>query len=141
MGNITIEMVLADVSPPIHRQSIYVWCKANPEWHTRVVEAKRLGIDRMAVECLAIAENTPQPDQHGLTAEELRAHRFTVKRANLMIRTRIDLIKCWDKERYGDYRTIAGDPDKPLNFKDLTDEEVNKRFDELMKKRGISGDA
>ena len=92
----------------VHRSTILAW-KAEDEAFARAYEyARALGWDRIAVECLEIADDTSDDlviDAHGVPRPNVEA----VRQAKLRIDTRLRLLAKWDSGRYGKGRTVSID--------------------------------
>lgn len=104
--------------------TIYGWKAKDEEFARRLTEARDLGEDAIAQECLAIAD-TPMigkrvkdgPGGTETTREDMLGHR------KLQIWTRLQLLAKWNPTKYGDRTTLAGDRDNPLIPRQLSDEE------------------
>jgi hypothetical protein len=104
--------------------TIYRWKEQDEEFAKRLAEARDLGEDAIAQECLAIAD-TPMfgkrvkegRDGTEITREDMLGHR------KLQIWTRLQLLAKWNPTKYGDRTTLVGDKDNPLVPRQLSDEE------------------
>jgi hypothetical protein len=85
------------------RATVHSWCDTDAEFGARFAQARELGFDWIAAECLEIA-NTPidgirtktGKDGEEVTREDMLGHR------KLQIETRLKLLAKWCPKRYGD---------------------------------------
>lgn len=91
-------------------RTIYDWLRKDPDFHTRFEDARQVGFDALAEECLAIADELPG-DRQG-------DPQF-VQRQRLRIDARLKLLARWCPRRYGNKITLGGDPDgAPIRLTD-----------------------
>lgn len=128
------------------------WKANHEDFALKFQDARTDGFDAIAADCLHIAD-TPLPG----VAEELeevevvdpakpddpptrelrvvkRKREDMLGHRRLQIDTRLKLLAKWDRARYGDHVTLAGDPDAPLSG--LSDAELDARIAEKMAKLG-----
>lgn len=84
------------------------WRDRDPDFASRVARAKDCGFDRLADECLEIADNTQagqivteDKDGRKVVTEDMLGHR------KLRIETRLKLLACWDPRRYGNKADVT----------------------------------
>ena len=80
-----------------------------------IARAREIGYDKMAEECLELADTpkwgTKQVETEGgiiVTREDMLGHR------KLQIETRLKLLAKWNPKKYGERLTHAGDADNPV---------------------------
>lgn len=101
-----------------HWTNMYEWMAQDPELSLRIARARDAGYDKMAEECLELAD-TPKwgtkqvesEDGITVTREDMLGHR------KLQIETRLKLLAKWNPKKYGDRLTHAGDADNPVEMK------------------------
>lgn len=92
------------------------WQEKDEKFSHAIARARIDGFDRLAAECLQIA-NTPLI---GEEFEETDDGKTKVKRGDMLghrklqIETRLKLLAKWDPKRYGDRLELAGDEKNPL---------------------------
>lgn len=100
-----------------HWTNMYEWMAQDPELSVRIARAREAGYDKMAEECLELAD-TPKfgtkqiesEDGITVTREDMLGHR------KLQIETRLKLLAKWNPKKYGERLTHAGDADNPLQM-------------------------
>lgn len=129
-----LAVILRDLG--LGTRTVNSWREADPAIAAQFDEARDLGFDAIAHECLVIA-NTPQlgvieklepmktPDgQLQLVVTERRQEDMLGHR-KLQIETRLKLLAKWDPRRYGERVTLAGDKEAPLEHRHtLSDSEL-----------------
>lgn len=106
------------------------WRKAHSELDQAYKEAKEVGFDNLAQQCLQIAED--KGNDFIQTEKGAVFNAEHVQRSKLKIETRLKLLAKWFPERYGDKITHANDPAAPFGRE--TDEELQARFNKLAEK-------
>ena len=91
-------------------RAIYRWLDKDEEFSSRVAQARDLGEDVIAQECLAIADDESK-DVYG---ELELPNNVAVNRAKLRIETRLKLLAKWNPKKYGDKIMHQGDESQPL---------------------------
>ena len=102
-------------------------------------EARDLGFDAIAAECMMIAD-TPQlgvieklePGKDGELVVVERRNEDMLGHRKLRVETRLKLLAKWDPKRYGDRMTLAGDADNPVMG--MTEAQVDARLAVLQAK-------
>ena len=103
------------------------WMDANPEVSAAIAGAREAGFDRIALDALAIADNTEQDtiltDKGGETPNS-----EWISRSKLRVETRLKLLAKWDPKRYGERmaQEISGPNGGPVTVApalQLTDEQ------------------
>lgn len=93
------------------------WCRSDQRLAIAYAGAREDGEDRIAAECLAIAD-TPvsgvkeRVDENGNVVETVREDMLGHRK--LQIETRLKLLAKWNPKRWGDKALIGSDPDNPL---------------------------
>ena len=98
---------MAQICRDLHmpdRTTIFDWAKADPEITQRIAHARELGFDRIAEDCLQIADDATSDYKATPTGKVLDAEH--VQRSKLRIETRLKLLAKWDPKRYGDRQVI-----------------------------------
>jgi hypothetical protein len=98
----TLSAICREANMPA-RATVHLWCDTHAEFGARFAQARELGFDWIAAECLEIA-NTPidgirtktGKDGVEITREDMLGHR------KLQIETRLKLLAKWCPKRYGD---------------------------------------
>ena len=93
------------------------WQAKDEELSRAVARAREAGFDAIALDALAIADNT------GLEAHDSIETPFGaipnkewVMRSKLRVDTRLKLLACWDPKRYGAKVELASDPERPVTI-------------------------
>jgi hypothetical protein len=101
-----------------HWTAIYEWMARDQDLSLRIARAREAGYDKMAEECLEIANmpmfgevKTIDGDKLIVRREDMLGHR------KLQIETRLKLLAKWNPKKYGDRVTMAGDAENPLEVK------------------------
>jgi len=99
-------------------RTVYDWMARDDALSTAIAHARDIGYDKMAEECLQIAD-TPvegrkivETDDGKVmyTREDMLGHR------KLQIETRLKLLAKFNPKKYGDRAILAGDADNPLQI-------------------------
>jgi hypothetical protein len=98
-------------------RTVYDWMRRDEALSTAIAHARDIGYDKMAEECLQIAD-TPMWGQKQVmtdqgtatTTEDMLGHR------KLQIETRLKLLAKFNPKKYGDRAILAGDADNPLQI-------------------------
>ena len=110
-------------------------------------EARDLGFDAIAAECMTIADTTQlgviekselitDKDGYARMVVTERRNEDMLRHRKLQIETRLKLLAKWDPRRYGDALKLSGDPGAPLAG--MTDAQVDERLAVLLAKREAS---
>lgn len=98
------------------RSTVYDWSDADAAFSRRIARAREDGFDEIAIECLAIADETSN-DSKVVGSEAGPGHLVPntewISRSKLRVETRLKLLAKWDPKRYGDKLAIGGDADAP----------------------------
>ncbi|NDF51355.1 MAG: terminase [Betaproteobacteria bacterium] len=112
-----LRQICRDAHMP-HWTNIYEWMARDQDLSVRIARAREAGYDKMAEECLEIADTpnfgekrTEHEDGVSVTTEDMLGHR------KLQIETRLKLLAKWNPKKYGDRVTMAGDAENPLQVK------------------------
>ena len=109
-----------------HRQRVYEWIEADPEFAKAMDRARDLGADAIAEEALRIADTTEEGVEleigsEGTTKEkrgDMLGHR------KLRVETRLKLLAKWHPKKYGDKIEHTG----RMQVTDLTDEQIDAKL-------------
>lgn len=93
----------------VSRSTLYGWCSKDPEWKAAVAKAKEQGVDALAEEALTIATETlmvedvyERYDKNGNLLSVDKKKGDAVHARKLAVSTRLELLKKWAPEKYGD---------------------------------------
>ena len=81
------------------------WMDANPEVSAAIAGAREAGFDRIALDALAIADNTEQDTILTDKGSEIPNSEW-ISRSKLRVETRLKLLAKWDPKRYGDKQQV-----------------------------------
>lgn len=113
-----------------NRRTVNRWRKEFPEFDALMLEARDLGADAIADECLEIADDGRNDWMEKLDKDEQPAgwvlNGEHISRSKLRIETRLKLLAKWDPRRYGDKLAIGGASDLPAirSERDLSEAEL-----------------
>jgi hypothetical protein len=93
--------------------TVRIWADSDPELARAIARAREAGWDAIAVEALAIADETAQDTVKGAEGREMPNSEW-ITRSRLRVDTRLKLLAKWDPKRYGDKQLLGSDPDNPL---------------------------
>ena len=79
------------------------WRHEDADINRCIVRAREAGYEKLAYECVEIADNPHQEERD-------------VQRDRLRVDTRLKLLAKWWPTKYGDKLEVAGDKDKPLRI-------------------------
>jgi hypothetical protein len=93
----------------LNRGTLSAWCSKDPEWKAAVAKAREQGVDALAEEALAMATDPlmvediyERYDNDGnLLSKDVKKGDAVYAR-KLAVSTRLDLLKKWAPEKYGD---------------------------------------
>ena len=120
-GGIPYETIAEHV--PVRRPALMYWL-ASHEQMSEYTRAREERANFLAEECIAIADQEPGVNEHGMTDTGAVAHQ------RLRVDTRRWITSKMLPTVYGDRQILAGDPNAPLQMKhtadlsNLTDEEL-----------------
>jgi hypothetical protein len=112
-------------------RTVYDWMARDDALSTAIAHARDIGYDKMAEECLQIAD-TPvegrkivetEDGKVMYTREDMLGHR------KLQIETRLKLLAKFNPKKYGDRAILAGDADNPLQI----NIQATEMFDSILK--------
>ena len=117
-------------------RTVYDWMWRNEQLSTAIARARDIGYDKMAEECLFIADNLhmgkkkvftsgadDDEDSVTVTEEDMLGHR------KLQIETRLKLLAKFNPKRYGDFK-----PEEEKVDHLIVDVEVKTRMDVAIKR-------
>lgn len=121
------------------------WMRADEAFSAGVARAREAGYDRIAVDCLEIADDArndwmaARDDESGAGYKLNGEH---VQRSKLRIETRLKLLKCWDPKRYGDkvQTELSGPDGGPITTRTLDDDTLKARIAALVAKNPALAD-
>jgi hypothetical protein len=94
-----LEKICRDDHMPASR-TVSDWKRANEAFSADFACAREAGFDKIAAECLDIADETASDTIQGENGD--RANTEWISRSKLRIETRLKLLAKWDPKRYGD---------------------------------------
>jgi hypothetical protein len=89
------------------------WAAVDQVLSRDIARARESGHDAIAMEALAIADETTHDTHKGKDGQEI-ANSEWIARSRLRVDTRLKLLAKWDPKRYGDKTLVGSDPDNPL---------------------------
>lgn len=117
-----LAVILRDLG--LGTRTVNSWREADPAIAAQFDEARDLGFDAIAHECLAIADDARNDWMVGKEGGFVLDHEH-VQRSKIRIETRLKLLAKWDPRRYGERVTLAGDKEAPLEHRHtMTDAEL-----------------
>ena len=105
-----------------HWTNMYEWMAQDPELSLRIARARDAGYDKMAEECLELADSPSLFEKVVETVDAQGKKSVSVTRSDdvnarrLQVETRLKLLAKWNPKRYGDRVTMAGDAENPVNI-------------------------
>lgn len=99
-----LTVICADDHMP-HDNTVRDWMKARPEFSGAIACAREAGWDKLAKECLEIADATEHDTVTGERGQEL-ANTEWISRSKLRVETRLKLLAKWDPKRYGEKQQV-----------------------------------
>lgn len=87
-----------------HDDTVRLWQKSRPEFAQDIARAREAGWDKLAKECLEIADATENDTVMVGAGEHEReaANTEWISRSKLRVETRLKLLAKWDPKRYGE---------------------------------------
>ena len=77
------------------------WADANEAFARDIARARESGFDQIALDALAIADETHHDTKKGVNGEDICNSEW-ISRSKLRVETRLKLLAKWDPKRYGD---------------------------------------
>lgn len=105
------------------------WIAERPDVSAAIARAREDGEDRIAADCLEIADDGSRDYKPNEDGREVVDHDH-IQRAKLRIDTRLKLLAKWNPKKYGERTTVAGDPEAPLQG--LTEAQVEAKLRALL---------
>lgn len=94
--------------------SIRDWAEGDPVIAAAIARAREVGFDAIALEALAIADDTRNDTKVVGEDEREAANTEWISRSKLRVETRLKLLAKWDPKRYGDKVQHTGDGGGPM---------------------------
>lgn len=126
-------------------RTVNEWMRTDEVFSAGVARAREAGHDRIAADCLEIADNATndwmERNEEGGDAG-YRLNGEHVQRSKLRIETRLKLLKCWDPKRYGDkvQTELSGPDGGPITTRALDDDTLKARIAALVAKNPALAD-
>lgn len=95
----TLASICRDEHMP-DRDTVYLWANSDESIARRIAQARAVGFDAIADECVEISDRPSPTTPLGSTDSGDVAHR------KLQIETRLKLLAKWDPKRYGDKQQV-----------------------------------
>jgi hypothetical protein len=89
------------------------WAEDDKELGREIARARETGFDTIAMDALAIADETSKDTVKGKDGAETPNNEW-ITRSRLRVDTRLKLLAKWDPKRYGDRQLLGSDPENPL---------------------------
>lgn len=101
-----------------HPTTFRRWCEESVEIDGESLaiayaRAREDGFDAIAVEALAIADETARDTKKAVNGDE-QPNSEWITRSRLRVDTRLKLLAKWDPKRYGERTLLGSDPENPL---------------------------
>lgn len=130
-----LTIICADEGMPCD-DTVRNWAEADAEFGRVIARAREAGFDRIALDALAIADETEFDTKTGPNGADVCDGEW-ISRSKLRVETRLKLLAKWSPQRYGDMIKL-GDPDgKRLAEVDPRTEEERARALALLVARGL----
>jgi hypothetical protein len=94
--------------------TVRIWAESDAELSRAIARAREAGWDTIAMEALAIADDTSRDTKKVGEDQREVADSEWISRSKLRVETRLKLLAKWDPKRYGDKQLIGSDPENPL---------------------------
>jgi hypothetical protein len=104
-------VICRDIGVPV--KTVNDWRLQDEEIRNQFDEARELGFDAIAMDCLSIADDGSRDYMTLADGREVPDHDH-ISRSKLRVDTRLKLLAKWDPRRYGERIQHANDPDNPL---------------------------
>ena len=99
-------------------RTVYDWMAKDPDLAAAIAHARDVGYDKMAEECLDIADDASNDWMERLNDKGVpvgwQINGEHVQRSKLRIETRLKLLAKFNPKKYGDRVTHAGDDENPV---------------------------
>lgn len=122
-GETMREVLRSDPRLPTYAQ-IYHWIARSPELLAYYRRSKEIGMDALAEDMLAIADDARNDWMEKLDAKEQslgwQLNGEHVQRSRLRIETRLKLLAKWSPARYGERLAVEGGDGPPIKTSDAT---------------------
>lgn len=90
------------------------WADDDAELKRDIARARDAGWDQIALDAIAIADNTANDTKIDPESGKETANAEWITRSRLRVDTRLKLLAKWDPKRYGERQLIGSDPENPL---------------------------
>ncbi len=99
-NGVPLTVICAEQGMP-HDDTVRLWMRTDPDLSHAIARAREAGFDRIALEALAIADNTQNDTVLTDKGGEVPNSEW-ISRSRLRVETRLKLLAKWDPKRYGD---------------------------------------
>jgi hypothetical protein len=110
-GKEPMTVICVDLGVPV--KTVNEWRLQDKDIRAQFDEARDLGYDAIAADCMAIADDGRRDYAVGEDGRKVVDHDH-ISRSKLRVETRLKLLAKWDPRRYGDRMTLAGDAEIPV---------------------------
>lgn len=109
-------------------RTVYDWLRAHEDFSTRFAQARDVGFDAIAEQCLDIADD----EQHDwlTTKKGPVTNEVAIGRARLQVDTRLKLLAKWSPKRYGDKQAV--ELSGSLALTELSDDDIRAELAALV---------
>lgn len=101
-------------------QAFRDWMAVDNDLAIAYARARDDGFDAIALDCLAIADETANDTKIVGEDEREVCNAEWISRSKLRVETRLKLLAKWDPKRYGDKVIHSGDQENPVTFQQIT---------------------
>lgn len=115
--------------------TVYAWIKKIDGFAERLERAREIGADAISEECMEIMDDSTNDymermASNGESYPALNAEH--IQRSKLRVWGRLELLKVWHPQKYGNRTVLAGDKDSPLLPQNMSDEERASRISAII---------
>lgn len=100
-------------------RTVWDWRKAHPDFDKAYLEARDVGFDAIAAQCMEIADDSAKDFIEGMEVTPgTKAVAFNaehVQRSKLRVETRLKLLAKWDPRRYGELQKVEHSGELTVN--------------------------
>lgn len=128
------------------RETVYAWVRSNKEFSDMYARAKELQLDRMAEDLLEISDDGTNDWMERATRSgdvETVVNNEHINRSRLRVDTRKWLLSKLMPKKYGEKTALelTGKDGGPVQYETMTDEQLESRLADLLRKAGIDANS
>jgi hypothetical protein len=129
--------VLCDADGMPGVSTVYLWMEGDEELSGAIARAREQGFDQIALDALAIADETSNDTRKGADGNQAPNSEW-ITRSRLRVETRLKLLAKWDPKRYGE-ATMLKHADAEGGKLDLADRMARAEANVLARMNGGEG--